>query len=107
MISVYYKCNGCGLYTEYKGKNEKQLNVISIDLTNYLLLTSGFRMKEPWINIHFCDDCYSQIMKGSCDVAALGDVEILRKKIETLEEEKIEIQKNFDNYKFKVKDLLK
>lgn len=85
MVNAYYICNGCGLYTSYKGKNETQLNVIEVDLTNYLLFNSGFKLKEPRLDIHLCDPCYAKVLDGTVRVQSFGEIETMRKKIEELE----------------------
>lgn len=107
MISTHYICNGCGLYTSYAGKNETQLNELQVDLTNYLILTSGFIMKNPEVKIHFCDKCYSEVIKGEGRVKSLGETETMRIKISKLEEEKEKIFQDFSLYKSQIKHLLK
>jgi hypothetical protein len=107
MISVHYICNGCGYYTSYKGKMETQLNVVSVDLTNYLLFTSGFKMEQPQMDLHFCDKCYSKIADGSQIAQTFGNDYLMRKNIEELKEQLSNVKRDFDIYRGRVGNLLK
>lgn len=107
MISTHYICNGCGLYTSYAGKNEKQLNEVCVNLSNYVILTSGFIMKEPEVKIHFCDPCMAKVIEGDARVKGLGDLQVMREKIDSLEKEKDKIKQEFDLYKCRVSTVLK
>ena len=106
MISTHYICNGCGLYTSYKGKNEKQLNEIEVDLSNYLVFTSAFIMKEPIVKIHFCDKCYSKVLDGATKVASFGDSEAMRERITELMKDLEKAKREFEEYKNSIKRLL-
>lgn len=107
MINVQYVCNGCGLYTSYAGKSERQLNVIEVDLTNYMLFTSGFKMQCPRVKAHFCDGCYLKIMDGIMRVAALGETETMRKTIESLQSKLNDTDSAFREYRTNVARLLR
>ena len=106
MISTHYICNGCGLYTSYKGKNEKQLNEIEVDLSNYLVFTSAFIMKEPIVKIHFCDECYSKVLEGEIKVKSFGDRETMRTRISELVKEVSKAKRELEEYKNNIKRLL-
>ena len=106
MISIFYLCNGCGLYTSYAGKNEKQLNEVTVNLKNYLVMTSAFIMKEPEVKVHFCDKCYSQIMDGEIKVRSFGDIEVMRQKIESLEKDIAKKSEDYAEYKRRIQGLL-
>lgn len=107
MISAHYICNGCGVYTSYAGKNEKQLNEIKVDLTNYLLFTSGLSLKSPEVAIHFCDKCFSQIQEGEIKIRAFGSVEQLRRQLEERDKQLYDVNRKFEAYKNKVSSLIK
>lgn len=107
MIRTYYECNGCGITTTSLDKRQVKLNELSVDLTNYLLFTSGFKMKYPFIDIIFCNECFSKITEGSANVANFGEIETMRKNIADLEKQLEESKKDFTNYKCKIQGLLK
>ena len=106
MISTHYICNGCGLYTSYKGKNEKQLNEIEVDLSNYLASTTAFIMKEPKVKIHFCDNCYSKVLEGEIKVRSFGDSETMRTRISELMKDLEKAKHELEEYKNNIKRLL-
>lgn len=106
MIYVNYICNGCGLYSHYSDDRRKHLNSVEVDMTNYVLFTSGFKLKEPRATLLFCNACMASIMDGEVRVKAMGDTEALRQKIEIVEKENERIKDELRDYRYKVSSLL-
>lgn len=108
MWSIHRECLGCGLYMESNGKITHRWNTYTIDMANYLIYTSGFVPKKycGLLDVHFCQDCSDKIIQGDVKVKSFGDVETLRERIRELEENNIELKREFDAYKSKIKSLL-
>ena len=103
MISIMNICNGCGKYMQIQ---KEKINTIGIDLSNYIPINTGFILKEPKCDIHFCCSCYSQIIEGEMQVKSFGGTKVMRDRIKKLEKEKEIIKDEFDDYKRKISGLV-
>jgi hypothetical protein len=106
MMSVLYKqiCNGCGRWNE-EGKGI--YSRISVDLTNYVLFSSGFKLREGKIDIHFCNDCYSEVLEETMYYGTGEEIDRLKNKI-TEKNKKIEnIERDYARYKGVISGLLR
>ena len=103
MISIMNICNGCGKYMQIQ---KEKVNVVSVDLSNYITISTGFILKEPKCDIHFCCNCYSEILDGEIRVRSFGDTKVMRDKIKELEKSKEEVTSEYDDYKRSIRSLL-
>ena len=103
-LNICYVCNGCGLYSTY---GEKPFNKVGIDLSNYVLFSSGFIMKNPNQDLLFCNECFSKIKEGEIKIRNFGSTETMRNNISELIEELEKERKEFKLYKSKITSLLK
>lgn len=104
-MSIIYReiCNGCGLWNE---ANRASFNRIELDLTNYVLFSCAFRLREPKTEILFCNSCYSKIMDSDIVCKTGEEIERLRRLLEKKDEEISEIKRNVNSYHADVKRAL-
>lgn len=104
MISLHFICNGCGLYMD---TSRNTMHKVNADMTNYLLISSGFKLKEPIMELHFCSECFAKIKDSEIAVSQYGNsVDKLRKDIDEKDKEIKKITEEFNNYKYKIKQLI-
>lgn len=101
---VNRECNGCGLW---ENRENPPHNKIEVDLSNYVLISTGFKMKYPKTEIHFCNACYAKILDGEIIVANYGGTNALRKKNDLLESQLENLRREFIGYKNQIAVLLK
>lgn len=104
-MSVLYReiCNGCGLWGN---ENEARFNILKIDLTNYLLMSNGFKLREPLVDICICADCYVKMKDNEIVYYGGDEMQRARGKILELESELEKSKGELRDLKGTVKSLL-
>lgn len=110
-VSTHIICNGCGLYTSPDKVNQdkfrdQKLNKITVDLTHYLLFSAGATLKEPQVEIHLCNNCYSNFLTSEIKTRDFGSIEKIRLDIVKLRKDKAKVEDDFKKYKLKINELL-
>ncbi len=103
---VNYICNGCGKWSDF-GKTHKAFNILKVNMKAYVIFTSGFKLTRPEVELHLCDGCYDEVMRGEALTRSLGSASLMEEKCQKLEIA-LKVEKDdFRRYKTNVANLLK